>query len=54
MNAIWVLPFYPSPLLDDGTILVVIATFIPSMERSTISVSSSARRMPAIFGSSPI
>ena len=44
----------PRRCLTTATISVAIATFIQSMARSTISVSSSARRMPAIYASSPI
>jgi Alpha amylase, catalytic domain len=54
VNAIWLLPFYPSPRLDDGYDISGYRDVHPDMERSPISVSSSARRMPAIYASSPI
>ena len=54
VNAIWCCRSIPRRCLTTATILVAIATFIQSMARSTISVSSSARRMPAIFGVIPI
>ena len=32
VNAIWLLPFFPSPLKDDGMISLIITVFTPIME----------------------
>ena len=44
VNAIWLLPFYPSPRLDDGYDISAYRPFTPTTARSPISASWSAPR----------
>ena len=53
VNTIWLLPFYPSPLRDDGYDVADYRNVNPATARAPISSSSSARRTSAICASSP-
>ena len=47
VNTIWLLPFYPSPLRDDGYDSPIITTSTLRTERAPISSISCARRIDA-------
>ncbi len=47
MTALWLLPFYPSPLRDDGYDIADYATSTPPTARCAISARSCARRTAA-------
>jgi maltose alpha-D-glucosyltransferase/alpha-amylase len=53
VTAIWLLPFYPSPLRDDGYDTPTTARSTPTTGRCASSGSSCARRIGEGCGSSP-
>ena len=52
VTAIWLLPFYPSPLRDDGYDIAITTMLIRTTARSPISRRSSPRRTSAGCASS--